>query len=294
MLCTHVRIISQSIIIAPYQYTWFIDWICIFVHIDGHHKLVRWRLVTHAGIDGYSRMVVFMRCSNNNRAGTVYHAFLNAVQQYSLPSRVRCDQGRENTMVAAHMLDNRGVDRNSIIVGSSVHNQRIERLWRDMHRCVTQLFYRLFYYLEHNNYLNPINEVHIMVLHFVFLPRINQSLQNFKEAWNHHAIRTASSYTPTQLFVSRALQLRRSGLVALDFFDLVDNSYGLDEDGLLSTEDGVAVPTNMFTLREEHLLLLQQTVNPLSDSNNFGIDLFVNTLQFVTDIVQSHPQEYQN
>lgn len=27
-------------------------------HIDGHHALVRWRLVTHGGIDGYSRLIV--------------------------------------------------------------------------------------------------------------------------------------------------------------------------------------------------------------------------------------------
>jgi hypothetical protein len=26
---------------------------------DGHHKLIRWRLVTHCAIDGYSRMVVY-------------------------------------------------------------------------------------------------------------------------------------------------------------------------------------------------------------------------------------------
>ena len=117
--------------------------------VDGHHKLIRWRLVTHGGIDGYSRMVVFIGCSNNNRADTVYTVFLGAVHEYKLPSRLRCDQGKENYTVAAHMLENRGTDRNSVIVGSSVHNQRIERLWRDMHRCVTQLFYRLFYYLEH-------------------------------------------------------------------------------------------------------------------------------------------------
>ena len=37
-------------------------------HIDENHKLVRWRFVVHRGIDGFSRMVVFARCSPNNRA----------------------------------------------------------------------------------------------------------------------------------------------------------------------------------------------------------------------------------
>ena len=39
---------------------------------DGHHKLVRWGLVTHGGIDGYSRLVFYLQCSGNNRASTQF------------------------------------------------------------------------------------------------------------------------------------------------------------------------------------------------------------------------------
>ena len=28
-------------------------------HIDGHHKLIRWRFVVHGGIDGFSRTIVY-------------------------------------------------------------------------------------------------------------------------------------------------------------------------------------------------------------------------------------------
>ena len=34
-------------------------------HIDGHHKLIRWRLVD-GGIDGFSRVIVYLTCANNN------------------------------------------------------------------------------------------------------------------------------------------------------------------------------------------------------------------------------------
>ena len=71
---------------------------------DGHHKLIRWHFVTHCGIDGYSRLVVFIKCSSNNKASTVYDKFLDAVKRYGLPSRVRCDQGGENIHVAQHMI----------------------------------------------------------------------------------------------------------------------------------------------------------------------------------------------
>ncbi|XP_071838736.1 uncharacterized protein [Apostichopus japonicus] len=43
-----------------------------FKHIDGNHKVLRWRLVIHGGIDGYSRMPVFYNCANNNKAQTMF------------------------------------------------------------------------------------------------------------------------------------------------------------------------------------------------------------------------------
>ena len=39
-----------------------------FILIDGNHKLIRWKMVIHGGIDGYSRLIVYLRCNNNNRA----------------------------------------------------------------------------------------------------------------------------------------------------------------------------------------------------------------------------------
>lgn len=65
-------------------------------HVDGNHKLIRWRLVIHGGIDGYSRTIVFLNCSDNNRASTVLTAFTNAVRSHGLPERIRTDLGGEN------------------------------------------------------------------------------------------------------------------------------------------------------------------------------------------------------
>ena len=121
---------------------------------DGCHKLIRWRMVVHAGIDGFSQFVVFMSCSDNNWAETVYSLFLSTVRQYGLPSRVRSDHGDENVQVALHMIHYRGANRNSMLVGSSVHNQRIERLWRDLYRCTIKVYYCLFYFLEQNGLLD--------------------------------------------------------------------------------------------------------------------------------------------
>ena len=44
-------------------------------HIDSNHKLIKWRFVVHGGIDGYSRVITFLKCHTNNRADTVLSFF---------------------------------------------------------------------------------------------------------------------------------------------------------------------------------------------------------------------------
>lgn len=48
----------------------------------------RWRLVIHGGIDGFSRMIVFLKCSTNNLVSTVLDCFVQAVRIFGLPSGV--------------------------------------------------------------------------------------------------------------------------------------------------------------------------------------------------------------
>ena len=151
-------------------------------HIDGHHSLVRWRFVVHGGIDGYSRVIIYLACSTNNKARTVYQLFQEATEEFGCPSRVRSDKGGENMMVCHFMVSFRGCGRGSHIAGASVHNQRIERLWRDVYRCVCSTYHQLFYELEALGILDPVNENDLFVLYCIFLPRINRSLTAFSRA----------------------------------------------------------------------------------------------------------------
>ena len=145
-------------------------------------------------------MPVFLKCSSNNRADTVLSYFKEAIHKYGLPLRIRTDHGGENFDVAQYMWSqaDRGPETNSVIMGRSVHNQRIERLWRDVFQGCTCLFYRLFYYLEDTGMLNPCSETHLFALHFVYLPRIQWSLDHFSDAYIHHPLSSCSNCTPAQ------------------------------------------------------------------------------------------------
>lgn len=224
-------------------------------HIDTHHALIRWRMVTAGGIDGYSRVIVFLGISDNNRSDTVLHFFENAVASYGCPSRVRGDCGTENVGVRDFMEHVRGTGRGSFIAGRSTHNSRIERCWRDVMYAVIQTYYSLFYFLESVEDLNPDNEDDLFCLHIVYLPIINRSLTEFKNAYNNHRLSTERGWTPQQLWTNSMINARNSVAEHVNEVLTGQNleNFGIDPDAPTPEDvrtEGVYVP---------------ETANPLSD-----------------------------
>ena len=70
---------------------------------------------------------MYLHCSTDNQASTVLDLFVKATSEFGIPSHVRSDKGSENRLVALYMLSQLGTNRNSMLTGRSVHNQRIER-----------------------------------------------------------------------------------------------------------------------------------------------------------------------
>ena len=237
-------------------------------HVDGNHKLIRWKLVVHGAIDGYSRMIPFLYCSMNNRAETVYRLFQNAISIFGLPKRVRTDGGGENVDVWAHMSQHRANSR-SVIVGSSVHNVRIERLWRDVRRAVVDVYREIFARLEREQVLDPDNDVDLFCLHEVFIPRINRSLREFVSSWHNHPISTERNMTPLQLF--------HIGLLEVD-----EDSNDGDQSPLPTVSDHVQIHNLHYT----PCTTLKSNVNHALQQNEHreGYDVY----RLVSNIVGQH------
>ena len=159
-------------------------------HVDGHHKLIRWKFVILGAIDGFTRLTTMLKVSTNNRARTAFDAFVGAIREWGVPSRVRTDHGSENVLIAELMVFLRGPGRSSHIAGKSTHNQRIERLWQDTWRVLVCGWYTLFHAMELSGVLDVDNEIHLYALHFVYLPRIQESLDRFVTVWNSHVLTT--------------------------------------------------------------------------------------------------------
>lgn len=242
----------------------------------------------HGAIDGYSRLITFLRCSTNNKAETVAELFNNAAERYGTPSRVRTDKGGENTLVWEKMVHIRGENRGSYLASSSVHNQRIERLWRDVWNYVCNEFYYTFQAMIDQGILSMDNDVHKFILHYVFVPRINLVIESFVQGWNRHPLRTERNWSPERIWANGMVDQRNHNISHVN--ELVNGRgninnedlewFGMDwfapspqDDGLTTVNlDDVVCPLDLDQLAR------LQNVDPLTHSTTYGIDVFITAM----------------
>lgn len=242
-------------------------------HLDTNHKLIRWGFIVCGGIDGFSRFIVFLRCEDNNKAATILRCFLGATEKYGTPLRIRTDQGMENLSVAEHMIRKRGM--NAVIAGKSTHNQRIERLWRDVYEGVLCFYYDLFHFMEDENILDPLNERHLAALHYVFLEKINEKLEIWMNAWARHRVRTVRN-SPLKLFTAGAANCPVVVPLANDVNDEI-----VDSDATLFDDTRPYLDSLNLQISDECAQELEFNCPKDWSSNNFGTDVYLKALEII-------------
>ena len=73
-------------------------------------------------------------------------------------------------------------------------------------------------------------------------------------------------------------------MAAVDLFESIGNNYGIEENGLPEDNLGaVNISEEGFALTIVHLANLDYLVDPQRESNYYGIDLYEETLYFITN-----------
>jgi hypothetical protein len=127
--------------------------------LDGHDKLFPFGFGVYAGIDAFSRKILWIYVGTAHKASIcVVWQYLQACRIHNVcPRYIRIDKGSETVlMAAAHLafyievLAAEGVQlddvqlRHAVLYGTSPHNVRIERLWLTTWHTTTRAWGRLF------------------------------------------------------------------------------------------------------------------------------------------------------
>jgi hypothetical protein len=158
----------------------------------------------------------------------------------------------------------------------------------DLVQNVIKTFKAIFMYLEDRHGLDINNDIYLFCLHFVFLPRINRSLTQWKTSWNHHKIRTEKHQTPVQLYTRGMIE---SGFRGMEDEIVDPNDYGIDWEGPIPADDNdntvfVDDPRNILT--DQEFNVLRSLIDPLElDYNGYGVNVYLKTTQIVANILNN-------
>ena len=143
-----------------------------------------------------------------------------------------------------------------------------------------------------NGWLDRNDSNAMQALHYVYLPRINRCLRSFKEAWNRHPVRTEHNWTPSRMWLNGISDVRNRHLATVQ--DIINDDEVLSSDDLEwygydpnapAARDGSETQVEVYDLDGMPVELLEiiSTVEPLQESENLGVDLYMDVKRKIED-----------
>lgn len=164
-------------------------------HIDGHDKLKPYGFSIHAGIDGFSRRLLWLEVGPTNKnPDVIAKYYLDAVNQTGgIPHKVRSDDGTENSLTEAihtYLCSEyrSGGAVGCFNIGRSTANQRIEAYWSHLVKDGPGWWINFFKDLVDLGLYNTADPAYVECVRFCFMDILRMELHEVAELWNQHLI----------------------------------------------------------------------------------------------------------
>ncbi len=148
--------------------------------------------------------------------------------------------------------------------------------------CVVSTYHTLFHAMEAVGTLDPDNEIDLFALHCLYLPRINNLLEEFTKAWNKHPLRTEHNWSPYKIWGNSVIcgDIDHHDIPELDNFDL-------DEEGPIADVqvNTVFVPETLQDLSEDTKTIFLQRLHDFTSSIG-DVDPIIEFLEIKTILTE--------
>ena len=137
--------------------------------------------------------------------------------------------------------------------------------------------------MEEYRILDRNSIIDLFVLHYIYQPTIQASLDEFKKSWNHHPIATEKNSTPYQIWLMGMMdskyESRRGVRSYLELNGMNVNEFGIDPDMTFNNssendEEHIQAQSEFDHKIDEILELLKKLFPELVDDGNHGIESF--------------------
>lgn len=242
----------------------------------------RYGIWIHGAVDGFSRKITYVRVSNCNTQKAAACHFVSAVKEFGCPSRIRTDHGTENNDIVRFIELVNGQNRGSSVQGTSVRNERIERLWLDVYKKVAAPFLTIFSELQLNGGLDIDNQNQLFALQFVYLPRIEAFLQEWMMGYNNRPCSSMKNKSPDGVWLED-LESKALRPVATK---AISNAAGPPQARITDAQHQLGIPESRDQFLEPRIACPVPrerlgAIDPLRQSDNNGLDIYAQVYRII-------------